>query len=305
VTAAVLSYGSSMLADRIPAAELGRRMMLNEAEAQLTPGRRLRDLGDAWLLHDPGDPEPFWTRLIAPRWPEDSKAFDRRLDEMVTLFATLDRLPHIRPAPLGGEPPDLVGRLVDYGFEQLAADRRMALRDAEPCLTLARRWGSRNRDQRWPGRLSVARYDSNGPDREGARLPPDRGRWAEGVSLVLGEAFAVDPLRRSLLEGDALACVGRPGCTILLLLADDEPIAVARSARAGEGAYLSSIGVRPAWRRRGHGALLTALAVADAVAAGCDLVHLAVDVDNEVARRLYEALGFEVIGEPVADLLLR
>ena len=29
-------------------------------------------------------------------------AFDRRLDEVITLFATIDRLPHIRPLPLGG-----------------------------------------------------------------------------------------------------------------------------------------------------------------------------------------------------------
>jgi predicted GNAT family acetyltransferase len=35
------------------------------------------------------------------------------------------------------------------------------------------------------------------------------------------------------------------------------------------------------------------------------LVHLAVDVRNPVARRLYERLGFEVVGEPVADLIAR
>lgn len=289
-----------MLADRIPALELARRMMVHEAEAQQTPDRHLRDLGDGWLLHDASDPEPFWTRLLAPRWPVDSAAFDRRLDDVVTLFATLDRLPHVRPAPLGSEPADLTGRLVEFGFEQIAADRRMALLDPSACLELARAWAGNGRVRRWPGRLTVSRY---GRDAHG-RLP-ERRLWAEQTSLVLGEAFAVDPLRRSLIEGDALACVVRAGCTILLLSDGDEPIAVARLALAGDGAYLSSIGVRPAWRGRGFGALVTALAVAEAVAAACQLVHLAVDVDNMAALRLYERLGFEAIGAPVPDLLLR
>ncbi len=275
-------------------------MMVHEAEAQLTPDRRLRDLGDGWLLHDGADPEPFWTRLIAPRWPAGDAAFDRRLDEVVTLFATLDRLPHVRPSPLGSEPVDLAGRLLEYGFEAVAADLRMALLDPAPCRELAGAWAAGDGSRRAPDRLTVSRY---GRDATGRR--PDRRRWAEQTSLVLGEAFAVDPLRRSLLEGDALACVVRAGCTILLLYDDGEPIAVARLALAGDGAYLSSIGVRPAWRGRGHGALVTALAVAEALAADCRLVHLAVDVGNAAARRLYERLGFAVIGEAVPDLLLR
>ncbi|HSL97117.1 MAG TPA: GNAT family N-acetyltransferase [Candidatus Deferrimicrobiaceae bacterium] len=288
-----------MVADWIPKSELGVRMLLHEAEAQQTPERRLRDLGDGWLLHDRSDAEPFWTRLIAPRWPHDAGGFDRRLDEIVTLFATIDRLPHVRPAPLATEPFDLPDRLMRYGFRQVAADRRMVLVDAEPCLSLARTWDGARRAERWPGGLAVTRYGA--PMGAG----PDRRRWAADTSLVLAEAFVVDPLRRSLLEGDALACVGRPGCTILLLRAEAEPVAVARLARAGDGAYLSSIGVRPAWRRRGYGALVTALAVAEAIAAGSRLVHLAVEVENDPARALYERLGFEIVGEPAPDLLLR
>jgi len=274
-------------------------MLLHEAEAQQTPERRLRDLGDGWLLHDRNDAEPFWTRLIAPRWPGDPGAFDRRLDEVVTLFATIDRLPHVRPAPLATEPSDLAERLLRFGFRQVAADRRMVLSDADPCISLGRAWDGAGRAERWPGTLSITRY---GPP---ATTGADRRQWAADTSLVLAEAFVVDPLRRSLLEGDALACVGRPGCTILLLRADDEPVAVARLARAGEGAYLSSIGVRPVWRRRGYGALVTALAVTEAIAAGSRLVHLAVEVENAPARALYEGLGFEVVGQPAPDLLLR
>lgn len=274
-------------------------MLVHEAEAQQTPDRRLRDLGDGWLLHDRSDAEPFWTRLVAPRWPDEPAAFDRRLDEVVTLFATIDRLPHIRPAPLATEPLDLPDRLLRYGFSQVAADRRMVLVDADPCLALARAWDGARRAARWPAELSVTRYGL------AAGSGPDRHRWAADASLVLAEAFAVDPLRRSLLEGDALTCVGRPGCTILVLRAGEEPVAVARMARSGDGAYLSSIGVRPASRRQGYGGLVTALAVAEAVAAGCRLVHLAVEVDNAAARALYEGLGFEAVGEPAPDLLLR
>ena len=79
---------------------------------------------------------------------------------------------------------------------------------------------------------------------------------------------------------------------------------LARRARA-TGSYLSSIGTRPGWRGRGYGSLVTALAVVEAIEAGSDLIHLAVDVDNDGARRLYERLGFAVVGDPVPDLLLR
>jgi hypothetical protein len=34
---------------------LARRLVLHEARVQQAPGRELRDLGDAWLLHDPFD----------------------------------------------------------------------------------------------------------------------------------------------------------------------------------------------------------------------------------------------------------
>jgi hypothetical protein len=36
-----------------------RRLLRHEAEVHAIPGRTLRDLGDALLLHDPLEPEPF------------------------------------------------------------------------------------------------------------------------------------------------------------------------------------------------------------------------------------------------------
>ena len=122
-----LSYGSAVAGDRTFDPDLAHRLVLHEARAQQTPSRELRDLGDGWLFHDPSDAEPFWNRLIAPRWPRETGAFDRRLDEVITLFATLARLPHVRPLPLGCEPPDLAARLHAAGFESMGADRRMVL----------------------------------------------------------------------------------------------------------------------------------------------------------------------------------
>jgi ribosomal protein S18 acetylase RimI-like enzyme len=272
---------------------LARRLMLHEARAQQSGGRELRDLGDGWLLHDPSDSEPFWNRLIGPQWPDDPAAFTRRLDEVITLFATIDRPPHVRPLPIGSRPADLTGRLLEAGFETVGADRRMVLVDPSVCLAIA------------------GRFRASGPasrivlERHPARSLADRGRWAVEAAVVLADAFAVDPLRRIALETDVLACAARRGCSILMLREDGDPVALARCATLEGGSYLSSIGTRQAWRGRGHGKLVTALAVADALDAGSDLVHLAVDLGNDRARRFYEALGFAVVGDVVPDLLLR
>ena len=275
--------------------ELGRRVMVHEAEVQRSGSRELRDLGDGWLLHDPGDAEPFWNRLVAPAWPAPALAFERRLDEVVTLFSTLDRIPHVRPRPIGNEPSDLTDRLLANGFERVGEDLRMVLRDPAPCLAIAARFGVPP-----PGRIRVVRHP-------GAASGPPR-LWAADASLVLAEAFDVDPYRRAALEADLLACAARPECSVLILFDGDEPVATARRMSTPGGAYLSSIGTRPGWRGRGHGSLATALAVLDALEAGgggSEFVHLAVDVRNTVARRLYERLGFAVVGAPVADLLAR
>jgi ribosomal protein S18 acetylase RimI-like enzyme len=287
-------YGSTMhvVAD----VALGRRIMVHEAEVQRSGSRQLRDLGDGWLLHDPADAEPFWNRLVAPSWPAAPLAFERRLDQIVTLFATLDRVPHVRPSPIGCQPSDLGERLVTNGFEQVGEDLRMVLRDPEPCRTLAARFAAPP-----PTRIRLARHP-------GAASGPPR-LWASDASLVLAEAFDVDPYRRAALEADLLACTARADCSILILFDGDEPVATARRTTTSDGAYLSSIGTRPGWRGRGHGSLATALAVVDSLGLldgqGDGFVHLAVDVRNPVARRLYERLGFVVVGVPVPDLLAR
>jgi ribosomal protein S18 acetylase RimI-like enzyme len=310
------SYGSPVAGDRILDPELAHRLVLHEARAQQTPARELRDLGDGWLFHDPNDAEPFWNRVIAPRWPVDSAAFDRRLDEVITLFATLGRLPHVRPLPVGGAPVDLARRLTAAGFRTLGADRRMVL--VEPEHVAARIAATEARvAAALPGAtVNVSRQEmQRGASR---RMPADRGsrfaaarrgwperrRWATEASVVLADAFGVGEDRRVALENDVLACVSRPGCAMLLLEVDGEPAAVARRAWTPDGSYLSSIGTRPALRGSGLAALATLHAVRDALEEGGRLVHLAVEVDNEAAQRLYERLGFRLVGDPAPDLLL-
>jgi ribosomal protein S18 acetylase RimI-like enzyme len=143
----------------------------------------------------------------------------------------------------------------------------------------------------------------SGPGADGAAWG-ERRRWAVDASLVLADAFGVDTERRVSLENDVLACVSRPGCTVLLVSVDGVPAAIARRATTTEGTYLSSIGTRPAFRGRGLGALATALAMRDALAAASPIVHLAVEADNDVALRLYERLGFATVGEIAPDMLL-
>ena len=303
------TYGSAVVVNRISDPELAHRLVLHEARAQATPARELRDLGDAWLVHDPGDPEPFWNRLIAPRLPLDPAAFERRLDELITLFATLDRVPHIRPLPIGGTPADIAGRLEARGFEAIGIDRRMVLSSPPDAGSLVRQLTAEAEKALGGATISVRRRDgSQRTHRDGSnaehQLWADRRRWAVDASLVLADSFGVDTDRRIALESDLLSCVSRPGCAVVLVSVDNVPAAIARRATTAEGSYLSSIGTRPAFRGRGLGALVTVLAMQDAMTAGGGLIHLGVEIDNVRAIRLYERLGFTILGEPAPDLLL-
>lgn len=275
-----------MLEPVVPDGTLARRLAGHEAAAHAWAGRKLLDLGDAVLLHDPADPEPFWNRVAAPRWPTEAAAFERRLDEVVTLFATLGRLPHVRTLPLGNCPPDLADRLAAAGFRQVGADRSMILEDAGPCLALARTLVARSGLQ--------LEHVGQGPELR-----------AMQVARLLVQAFDVESDRVPALGAETLAAGRRPGGAVLLLLEAGVPAAVARRLTLDGGTYLSSIGTAPPLRGRGYGSLVTAIAVTEALAAGTRFVHLLVDAANGAAIRLYERLGFVPVGEPTLDLLLR
>ena len=259
----------------------------HEARSHGLVGREVRELGDAVLLTDPLDREPFWNRVAGLAWPAEPGAFDRRLAELLALFAGLDRLPHVWSAGGYDEPADLVARLLANGFEDMGHGMMMVLDPAA-----------------WPGPAIAP-----GPDTTIERLHGlDRGAAdgaAHAAAAILLEAFAVEAERRSAIAGELAAAFATPEHHVVLARVDGEPAAVARRTTFGGGSYLSSIGVRPRFRGRGLGRLVTEVAVVDALAEASRWTYLGVFEENTRARSLYERLGFVLVGGPAPDLLLR
>jgi ribosomal protein S18 acetylase RimI-like enzyme len=269
--------------------ETARSLLRHEAEVHAIPGRTLRDLGDALLLYDREEAEPFWNRAEAIVWPADPTAFDRRLAELAVLFATVGRQPHVWTLPPHDEPADLTQRLIANGFENVGFGCLMVARDAE----LAR--------------AALAKRPF-GPDVALERLQQMTGRnAADAATAIMGvllEAFSVGPDRGPSVLAETLASLADPRFMHYLVRRDGRPVAVTRSATFDGISYLSSIGTTAVVRGQGFGRLVTAAAMVDALAAGSELIHLGVYADNTPARVLYESLGFRMVGDPGADLLL-
>jgi ribosomal protein S18 acetylase RimI-like enzyme len=261
----------------------------HETRVHALPGREMRDLGDALLLHDALDREPFWNRVGAIRWPEDPAAFDRRLAETISLFGILDRAPHVWPRPALNEPPDLADRLLANGWRDLGGGLLMLLTDVDAAVAAAHEAPASG--------VTVERLDSVAGD--GLR------RTATDFAAVLAESFEVEPGRQAAIELETLAMSDHDEVRACLVRVDGEPAAVAKRTTFEGASYLSSIGTRPAFRGRGLARVATAALVADAIRDGSRWIYLGVFTENAPARRLYGNLGFETIGGPAADLILR
>ncbi len=263
------------------------RLLMHEARVHAIPGRELRDMGDGILLHDPGDPEPFWNRLEGLRWPVETDAFDRRLTELLVLFASLGRRPHIWAAPLHDSPPDLVDRLVANGFRDLGAGEVMILTDGTAAAHAA--------TMSLPLDVSVERLAGlTGQAAETA---------ARDVVSVLLDAFEVEPGRRPGIEAETVTSLGHPWFTHYLLRVGGLPAAVARRATFDGASYLSSIGTSGWARGRGYGGLVTRAAAGDGAAAG-EWTYLGVFSENARAIAVYQRAGFERLGVSCPDLVL-
>ena len=269
-------------------ADAMRRLLLHEARVHAIPGRDLRDLGDSILLHDPDEREPFWNRLEGLRWPEDPAAFDKRLTEVLVLFASIGRTPHIWASPIHDSPGDLVDRLEANGFRDMGMGNVMILVDPGP------------------SRASATQPRPDGVTIE--RLAGIEGAQAEAASSaivdVLLDAFEVDPERRPAIEGETVASLAHPWFTHYLARADGEPAAVARRATFEGLTYLSSIGTAGWARGRGLGTLVTRMAAADGLADASSSVYLGVFADNLDAIGVYQRSGFEQVGTSCPDMLL-
>jgi len=264
-----------------------RRLLRHEAEVHAIPGRELRDLGDALLLHDRVDAEPFWNRVEGARWPSEPAAFDRRLAEIGILFASIGRQPHIWASPPHDEPLDLAARLAANGFEDMGKGLLMIARDGAP---------------------AQAALTAPTGDAALERLAGIDGHAAEAAAdaivAVLFEAFGVGAARREGIVAETVASLADPRFMHYLVRHGGEPVAVARRATFDGLSYLSSIGTVERVRGLGLGRLVTARALLDAVDAGCEWVHLGVFADNPPAIALYERLGFVVSGDPGPDMVL-
>ncbi len=272
---------------RIDAATV-RRLLRHEAEVHAIPGRSLRDLGDALLLYDPVESEPFWNRVEAVRWPDDAAAFDRRLAEVAVVFASIARQPHVWASPPHDEPVDLVARLAANGFEDVGDGLLLVARDVE----LARSALSGR-----PLGEDITLERLSGVSEMGADSA------ADAIASVLLGAFEVGDDRRAGVVAEIRSSLMDQRFTHYLVRRDGLPLSVARRATFDGISYLSSIGTVASARGLGLGRFVTATAMVDAAAAGSEWIHLGVFADNVAARRLYETLGFVMSGDPGPDMV--
>jgi len=264
-----------------------RRFLKHEAQVHAIPGRELRDLGDALLLHDATDPEPFWNRLEAIGWPSEPAAFDQRLSEMRILFASMGRQPHIWLAPPHDQPADLEARLAANGFEDMGKGLLMIARD----------------DDRTRGALAATLGADVAVERRSGIVGHAAALVADEIVTVLFDAFAVAEARRANIVAETMASLGDPRFIHYLVRRDGDAVAVARSATFDRLSYLSSIGTVERARGHGFGRLVTASALEDALDAGSEWVHLGVFADNPTAIALYERLGFVAAIDPGPDMV--
>jgi GNAT superfamily N-acetyltransferase len=262
-----------------------RALERHETLAHALPRREVRDLGDALLLVDALDPEPFWNRLVSVRWPSGPAAFDARLADAIALFGILDRRPHVWPSPAYNRPDDLVRRLLAFGFRDVGGGHLMVLTDDAAAPPV--------RDAEL----------GRGVTLELVHGTHDPGPPSVAAAGVLAEAFDAAPGREHELAGDLAR--GLADARVALVIARVEGVAAAvAKATTFEGAtYLSSIGTRQAFRGRRLAELATRAAIAHGRARGASIAYLGVFSGNVSALRLYERLGFATIGES-PDLVL-
>jgi len=126
--------------------------------------------------------------------------------------------------------------------------------------------------------------------------PLDRAREADAVRACLREANPGTTADPTGPDEAGWWGVERDGVLVGVIGARREP-GTSPGARSW---HLHGLGVLPTARRTGAGAALTAVATRAALAAGAELVSLGMYADNDVARRIYQRLGFRTDVENVS-----
>ena len=263
-----------------------RFLEIHQARAISIPGRGWRDLGDAVMLFSGMEREPFFNRLTAVRWPEEPHAFDIRLSQAQSLFETLERRPYVWAIPGLTTPSDIVARLIANGFvDQGGGYDMILLRDPND-----------SRLQGLPPGVTIEHWN----------CPPDgeRERISADLALVIGESFRIPDSRRTGLVAEISLTLEQPRFHAYLLRVDGEPAATGERYTFDGASHLSSIGTRTAFRGRGFGRFITQRLAIESMETGTDLIYLGVYADNTPAIRLYEGLGFAILGPRSSDMLL-
>lgn len=250
------------------------------------PGRGWRDIGDAVMLFSGVEKDPFFNRLTAVRWPEDPQAFDARLRQALELFEAVERKPYVWVIPGLSTPADIAARLAANGFVDQGGGYDMILVKDPAAIP----------SPHLPAGAVLERW--NNPS------DADRPAVAGALALVIGDAFGIPEARRPNLTAEISLTLQQPYFHAYLLRIDGEPVATGERYTFDGASYISSIGTRSGWRGRGFGKLITLALARDSIALGIDLVYLGVYADNTKAIRLYDRLGFQLLGPRSADMLL-
>lgn len=121
----------------------------------------------------------------------------------------------------------------------------------------------------------------------------------DGAAKLHAEAF-VPMGERGWTRHDIAELLSSPGVGGFMIQAEGAEIGMALWRLAADEAELLTIAVARQGRRAGAGRRLLARVIEQAGSGGARTLFLEVGVDNFAARRLYDSLGFEVVGRRAA-----
>lgn len=239
------------------------RLINNERLRRSLGPSEYRDLGGALAITSDA---PIGDLNHIEAFTTDDARIESLLDIGFALLRAFDREPAALLTPLD-RPASLAERL-----------RRRGLAPGERSLVMAYGGGGALRTN---GEVEVRRAGSDNAATFAAIVSAGAPKWVR--ELVFAE----------VTEG-----LHEPGNTFYVATLEGEPAGVLHLLRDGATAGIYALATRKAQRRRGVCSTLLTIAIADAEAAGCDVIGLRTAPDGD-ARRLFERAGFAPVHEAV------